>query len=641
MNYKPQTLRSGRRAAAGLPQSLFSRSNTNTTIGPNPDALPYTYGLNGVNLELDGKLLRGLWISIITVVLIVLVLRVWQLFSCHLRHIYCLSANKQQQNYWSFDKTWVWPWLKRHLIYAPLGKKRHNAELQLSKAINYGSLPGRIHTLLLAAYLISNIVYCSVLDYRSQNKAALLAELRGRSGILATANLIPLIVLSGRNNPGIPLLKISFDTFNLFHRWIGRMIAVESTLHVLAWYFNTVAAKGPQGAWNSFSGNTFLTWGLVAMLAMAVTLVQSLSAIRHAFYETFLHLHQILAFFIILGVYVHLEVSNLPALPYIRAAVALWLIDRSARLARILYLNFSAHGGRTRVTIEALAGGACRVTFQLPRHVTIRPGSHVYAYIPRMALWMSHPFSVAWTNPEAAPPTGYIISDDNEPDTPCSIEKQPTSITTRQLSHTSSSAPTCASVIIAARTGMTRQIYERALRAPDHRLHMSGFLEGPYAGHDSLASYGTVIMFAGGAGITHHLIQIRHLLNCIQARTVATRRIILVWSVRDVEALAWVRPWMDEILLMEGRRDVLKLAVYVTKPRPGAPASYSSSSETIRLNTGRCVPGTVLDEELRHRVGATMVSVCGPGAFADEVRHAVRQRVGMGCVDMNEESFTW
>lgn len=41
------------------------------------------------------------------------------------------------------------------------------------------------------------------------------------------------------------------------------------------------------------------------------------------------------------------------------------------------------------------------------------------------------------------------------------------------------------------------------------------------------------------------------------------------------------------------------------------------------------------------RVGATVVTVCGPGAFADDVRRAVRDVVEGGTVDFVEEAFTW
>ena len=117
---------------------------------------------------------------------------------------------------------------------------------------------------------------------------------------------------------------------------------------------------------------------------------------------------------------------------------------------------------------------------------------------------------------------------------------------------------------------------------------------------------------------------------------------------------------MDEILAMEGRREILKVVVYVTRGlgvRPagtGAGTDQSqirqekaledivSSSKTVILKRGRCDPGAVLDEVLPERVGATMVSVCGPGGFADEVRAAVRGRLDRGwCLEMDEESFTW
>ena len=380
-----------------------------------------------------------------------------------------------------------------------------------------------------------------------------------------------------------------------------------------------------------------MLYGLIGILAMIIILIQSVSAVRHAFYETFLHLHQVLAFFAILGVYVHLDVAKLPARPYIRCVLGLWIAERVVRLLRLLYLNFSLWGGSTEVTIEALPGEACRVTFHLPRRFTIRPGSHVYAYIPRLSLWMSHPFSVAWTNTESEPPTGmnyepFGSRKSSRPTSLDSLEKQSDQVNF-------SVAPTQVCLIVAARTGMTRKMYQKAVFAPGHTIRVMGFLEGPYAGHDSLASYGTVFMFAGGAGITHHLVQTRYLIAAAHANTVATRKIILVWSVRDVDALTWIRPWMDEILHMPGRKDILRILLFVTKAR--GPADYQSPSNSIRLRPGRCSPAALLDAELPFRIGATMVTVCGPGAFADEVRAAVRARMHLGCIDMNEESFTW
>ena len=103
---------------------------------------------------------------------------------------------------------------------------------------------------------------------------------------------------------------------------------------------------------------------------------------------------------------------------------------------------------------------------------------------------------------------------------------------------------------------------------------------------------------------------------------------------------------MDEILKLPNRRDVLKVILFVTKPR--STQEVRSRSERVLLYPGRCDPTTVLENEIRGRVGATVVTVCGPGAFGDEVRAGVRNVLarrtdgGKGAtVDFVEEAFSW
>lgn len=390
----------------------------------NSDVLPYTEGLTGVNLHMDQILIRGLWITMVLIAVVVLASRIIHLFNSHLRRLYSLTASRTQQTYWSYDRTNFWPWLKKSVLYAPLGRKRHNREIKLSEAVNVGTLPSRFHAFLLFLLLSSNIAYICILDYGQSNKARLIAELRGRSGILAVFNMIALVLLAGRNNPAISLLKVSFDTFNLLHRWIGRIIVVEVLIHTIAWGTNSVQAKGMHGTWQAVGGDRFLQYGLTGSVAMVVIFLQSPSVVRHAFYETFLLIHQVLAFITIVVVYIHLEMGKLPALPYIRIVVGLWASERFFRLFRLSYLNLSRKHGCTNVVVEALEGEACRVTFHLPRHIIVRPGSHVYAYFPSISLWMSHPFSVAWTNTDSEPATGVRPLSSATSMTPSSLEKQ-------------------------------------------------------------------------------------------------------------------------------------------------------------------------------------------------------------------------
>ncbi|EEQ33774.1 hypothetical protein McanMca71_003878 [Microsporum canis] len=617
---------------------------------------PYTRGLLGVRVSLDHLVTVLLGGSIGIACLIILIVRFTQMSHAYLRQVTSATGNNNQQRFWGAEQSTLWSDIKKHVLYAPLGSKRHNREFKLSEAVNVGTLPSRFHSVLLICYLLSQIAYCSVLDYRANNKAALVAELRGRSGNLALLNMIPLFILAGRNNPLIPLLRVSFDTYNLIHRWLGRIVIIESVVHTIAWMVNAVGADGYTKMWHSIWHEPFYTWGFAATTGMVFILVQSPSPVRHAFYETFLHLHQIGAIVIVLGIYFHLDIDSLPQLPWIQFIIGIWGFERAARFGRILRLNISRRNGLTRVVVKALPGEASRVTFYLPRTTKISPGSHVYAYLPRVSLWMSHPFSVAWAEQGSSSlpksPKTDKFSDSSKAATlarkPSTMSSSTAHSADLEKGHgrnaelaTDGSQPTCVSLIMAARTGMTRKLYNAALASPNLTLETTGFIEGPYSSHpSSFGSYGTVVLFSGGAGITHHLMHVRDLLAAADAGTIATRRIYLIWSVRTTEHLAWVRGFMDSILHMPNRRDVLVTKLFVSKPR--SQREIQSPSTTLQMFPGRCRPDVVLEEVLADPVGATGVSVCGPGAFADEVRSSVRKRIGKGqVIDFVEEAFTW
>ncbi|WEW54755.1 hypothetical protein PRK78_000180 [Emydomyces testavorans] len=605
----------------------------------------FTRGLTGVNVRFDKLLTQILCVTIGGAAVFVLLARLIQMGHSYLRRMLSAAASSKQQRFWGVEESPAWANIKKHILYAPLGKKRHNREYQLSTAVNVGTLPSRFHTILLILYVGSQVAYCSMLDYSVNKKAALIAELRGRSGNLAVMNMIPLILLAGRNNPLIPLLRVSFDTYNLIHRWMGRIVALEAIAHTIAWAINAVDATSMDAMWKSMRGEPFFAWGLASTLALSFLLLHSPSPIRHAFYETFLHFHQLAAFVAVLGLYFHLDLDKLPQLPLLQFIIFIWAIERTIRLVRLIRLNISRRHGLTKVVAKALPGEATRVTFFLPNHPRIEPGSHVYAYLPRISYWMSHPFSVAWVEKGASCSISNSPRPDKYTESPSSTpELKPSEFKKLEDEERNSAnfQPTCVTLIIAARTGMTRKLYNAALASPNLTLETTGFLEGPYISHpsSSFGSYGTVVLFSGGAGITHHLLQVRHLLEAAEAGTVATRRIYLVWSTRTTEHLAWVRGFMDSILHLPNRRDVLITKLFISKPKNTR--EIASPSTTLQMFPGRCQPDVVLDEAVEHRVGATVVSVCGPGAFADEVRAAARRRIGKGVViDFVEEAFTW
>ncbi|KAJ5466036.1 hypothetical protein N7530_009823 [Penicillium desertorum] len=581
----------------------------------------YSRGLGGVDVPRDVIFTQIIYTSLAIVAFVLFCGRVAQISHAYLRQITASSANKQQQTFWAQEQSTWWSSIKKYILYAPLGKKRHNRELQLSSAVNVGTLPSRLQTILVGLYFASQLAYCLILDYSVNNKAALMAELRGRSGTLAVLNMIPLFLLAGRNNPLIPLLHISFDTYNLLHRWLGRIVIFESVVHTAAWAVNAVDEEDFARMLIRVRDTPFFLWGLVGTVAMVFLCLHSPSPIRHAFYETFLHLHQLAAVFAFLGVYLHLQIDDLPQQSWGHTIAAIWLGDRLARLFRLVHLNISTSGTTTMV-VEALSGEACRVTFHLPKLIHIEPGCHVFAYIPRISWWMSHPFSIAWAEPstsstavslpsptQSPPPQGKGYTD---------LEKQ------SNLPAKPSKPSTQVSLIIGAQKGMTRRLYNLANASPSKTLTLGGFIEGPYGSHPT-----------NPPQLRHNrALQRRRRNNPPPPPNPRARHRRRAEHRRNAKSLP------DLILRLPNRRDILVVKLFISKPRRAA--DIVSPSATVLMHSGRCRPDVVLDEILPGRTGATLVSVCGPGAFADEVRSAARERIGKGAVvDFAEEAFTW
>ena len=591
---------------------------------------PYASGLNGVNVPLDNTASHALYTTLAILFLIVLGVRLAHMTNAHLRHLTSMGSLLEQDAYWSQERRTFWPALKHHLLYAPLKNKRHNKEFQLSKAVNVGTLPSRFQTILLVGYLISNIIYCMLLDYTASDNAAIIAEIRGRTGHLSVVNTVFLFLFAGRNNPLIMILGVPFDTFNLFHRWIGRIVVLEAIVHTIAWSINERGASGTAGVNHALQTVPFLQYGLAGTIAMSLILIQAPSVVRHAAYETFLHLHQVLAAVALVSIYFHAKLGELPQMPYIIGIICIWFYDRIFRWARLLYQNVSYSNGLTRASVEALPGDACRVTFFLPRPWAFTPGTHAYIYLPSVSFWMSHPFSIAWSNQTF--PSGLSRSEEKLPIiNPDLIRNQQLSLPSRPT--------TSISFLLAKRSGMTAKLYDRAASAPQGILHLNGLLEGPYGNPSSLHSYGTVMLFAGGVGITHQLPHVRALLAAHALGTTAVRKIHLIWIVRYAEQLDWVRPWMNEILDMSGRREVLTISMFVTKADDMM--QITSGSAKVKIFPGRPTLKLILRNEWNARCGAMVVGVCGPGALSDDVREAVRGCEKGGVVDFWEEAFTW
>jgi hypothetical protein len=706
------------------------------------DPFKFAHGLTGVEQPTNYLVVNVLVFSLCALGLTILLFLLASRIQAERRRVSVL-ADPTRHLFWSRNRTSWWPLMKKYGIYAPLWRNRHNREFQLSSAISMGTLPTRLDTIVLTIYTLSNIAYCLVLPWHSATShAQIIAALRGRCGALAVFNLIPTILFALRNNPLIWLLGLSYDTFNLMHRWTARIVIGLSIAHISAFLYNTYNAPVPAAIIQTTGSHwTAVGWvlreassyrfGLVAAVSFLLLGITAWSPVRHAFYDTFLNAHRLFIVVALTGVYFHLLSHTLPQLPWAQLAVILWILEFVLRIARIVYFNVgitsnSRSGGdssvygdadtrqqrkgvlgplcTSTVEVEALPDEACRLTFTMPpgRIWKARSGSHAHIYLPQFSLWMSHPFSIAWWS-QGGEMGETKIEDQGDktflklgmrnstrlltPTTACSEISAASSATYLPETLSGSQSPwaevemskgalakasASISFIIRARAGMTRKLFLAASKSPSQSITTYGAVEGPYPGAvHSLNSYGTVLLFAAGVGITHQLSFAWELLSGAGQGVGVTQRVVILWAVRTEECAVWVRRWFSELAKLPGAADILRVRVYVSRPRhrpqpepqrfceDSSTAAGEDQFEDVKLDgeeesadqqhwglkadvrVGRCDPQVCVDEEFEQRIGAMAVTVCGPGAFADTVRCAVRRRVTDGCIDFIEEAFSY
>ncbi|MCJ1351456.1 MAG: hypothetical protein MMC33_001440 [Icmadophila ericetorum] len=532
----------------------------------------------------------------------------------HVRHLTCLNNDKQL--YFRSPHLGL-ARIKQHLVYAPLFGKQHKEDVQIVSGWSLGVLPTRFQSLLLAGIVAMNLALCCYgIEWGNKDTTLWMKHLRNRSGTLSCVNLVPLVLISGRNNAITWLLGIPFDVCNTLHRWLGRIVTIEAIVHTLAWLILEVNTSGWRAAGEAIRTDSMKITGIIATAAVIAIIFQTTTVLRRAFYETFLHLHIALIIAALVGIWLHLNGNQQQI--YLEVVFGLWVGERFIRFLILAYRNFGK--STTKAVVESLPGDAVRVTVTMARPWTFKPGQYMFITIPSIGLWTSHPFSVAWSESG----DGY------------SSEK---GLPMDRQDILTSSQKTSMSMIIRRRDGFTNSLHKKVEASPDQRIVISALCEGPYGGDQSLDSYGTIMLFAGGVGITHQVPFVRSLVTGFSNGTIAARRVTLVWIIQSPEHLEWIRPWMTEILALDRRRDILRIQLFVTRPR--STKEIHSPSATVQMFPGRPNVDTLIGIECENQIGAMGVSVCGTGGLSDAVRDAVRRRQGFRNVDFLESTFGW
>ncbi|TDZ19371.1 Ferric/cupric reductase transmembrane component 2 [Colletotrichum orbiculare MAFF 240422] len=441
-----------------------------------------------------------------------------------------------------------------------------------------------------------------------------------RVGTLAYALTPFSVMLASRESVLSQLTGVPYQSFNFLHRWLGWIMAVQALAHTIGWTVIEAVFYQPQPkVADKWIKQLYMIWGCVAaVLLLLIVVLATPWGIRLTGYEFFRKSHYVLAMVYIGACWGHWE----PLKVFMVPGLAIWLVDRAARLVRSFlihyqYLPDGTMGFQTAPAAMTLFpdpenGDLVRLDFAHP-HAPWKPGQHFYLCFAKSSVWQSHPM------------------------TPLNLPVERGG----SVSH---------AYVFRAKGGETRKIAQlAAASAPSATTPV--ILQGPY-GEDHtlhLTPDVNVLCVAGGTGITY-VLPVLHWL--VSQPPSPDRRITLVWAVRLRQDIEWVRAELDA--LRAAKAHGVNVVIHVTREagqsRAEEPHSAAEKKETLegaesvpsdssRSSASLSNRGAVLEvhaaevhpdmaeivpaflaENVR---GRTSVIASGPGAMISDLRAVV------------------
>ncbi|KAA8895324.1 hypothetical protein FN846DRAFT_785219 [Sphaerosporella brunnea] len=375
----------------------------------------------------------------------------------------------------SFFLTKLLPWLS-YLVLKYLEYR------QVSNRIRGSDTFTVMHLIILLLYIAANAVTTGL-------GVTSLAALRSRSGTMALINIMPL-GLGAHASLITNYLGVSMLAYSRMHRWIGRVTAVHSIVHLIA---SLVIFGGCLGRMTT----------QMAISAISSLVLFSLNFFRRLFFDLFVKLH--ILFTVVAAVSLWYHVPQWRTKIYLIAFYTGWALTFFSRLSLMLHRSFNWRTGRSGSTGSVVTRNpsGLHILLKVATPWNFQAGQTVYIRVPGIGFWglfRTRPFIVtSWSYEADSSTTVDLLIDKKGP-----------------------------------------------FRYLDSEFKV--LVEGPYGHEKDFGSYGTVLMFATNFGIVAHLPYIKRLLADNRNRRCVTRTVRLYWRVDSEEIINCVEDWMPGLL---------------------------------------------------------------------------------------------
>lgn len=332
-----------------------------------------------------------------------------------------------------------------------------------------------------------------------------------RAGMIAVAMMPWIVALSMKTNLVSLLTGIGHERLNVLHRWGGYLCLLLSLIHTVPFYITPLWDEGGLNTFKSYFTGQYYIYGtgIAALVPLLFLCIHSLPTFRHRMYELFVMLHVPLSILYLGMLFWHCR-NYLTSWNYLFATMAIWLLSY---MVRVFYLNWANPwrmswliGEESAVTV--LPENAVKVT--IPTQMKWKPGQYIYLRMPGISIFENHPFTIASLCNEEFP------SDYGEQYRDMTLVFRPFG-------------------------GFTRKVLNSALERGPNKTYRA-FIDGPYGGMQrDLASFDTVILFAGGSGITAIVSHLLDLIKKMRDGKALTKRVQVVWALKRPDTMEWFK----------------------------------------------------------------------------------------------------
>ncbi|KAI1805568.1 hypothetical protein F4811DRAFT_551626 [Daldinia bambusicola] len=252
------------------------------------------------------------------------------------------------------------------------------------------------HIIILLIYW-SAIIYITFKDSVIQD--ANLVERIGYRSAWVTVTQVPLLyLLVSRTNVIALIIGTSYERLNWLHRWVARTILITTTLHGFCFFAGWVESDIVDV---ELSMMKMVKYGLGAWGILLWMNITSFKPLRSAAYEVFVIQHILAAAIFLWIIHAHVPAS---ARYNVWFAVAALCFDRVFRLSLLVWQNIKLRPNRSccqgeqwighPTQISPVGDSTTMVTIK-GVHFKWRAGQHLYLWLPKIAPFEAHPYTIA------------------------------------------------------------------------------------------------------------------------------------------------------------------------------------------------------------------------------------------------------